>query len=113
MMPTPMWSNNTVYLIVTVGVKGLKYRVTSRKPASLKQNEFAYKFVIQIDLNAWNSRIREVILTPPKPPEIPKDFPMAILIAKPVSGLVMDRLQGKQSALVEEDLSFIWNKAKP
>jgi len=106
-MATPMWRNETVYLIISVSPKRVTPRIVTRKPTSLKQNEFAYKFTIQIDMNAWQTRIKEYELRAPNPPEIPKGFPIQTITAKVARQQVMDRLTGNtEGTLVEKAVEW-------
>ena len=82
-----------LYVVVTIGVRANKYRVITRKP-KLHQNEFAYKLNITVNLDEWKERIKEVNMTPPRPPEIPA-ISYELEIDKSTPDKVMDRLKGK------------------
>ncbi len=66
--PEEMIAYDTVYIVGTVNIRTVTYRMVNHLPKSLKPNEFAYKLELQCELDAWKSRILDVKL----PPIVPK-----------------------------------------
>jgi len=51
-----------IYIIGTVNIRTVSYRMVTRPPQNLKPNEFAYKLEIGCDMEAWKNRIMDVKL---------------------------------------------------
>lgn len=88
--------NDTVYLIVTVLKTKNTYRLVKFQPTSLKPNEFCLPFRVTIDEKEWFNRIAETMnLGKISPPEVKKMEDIGVIISKPTSEIVMDRLAGR------------------
>lgn len=81
-------ATDEIWIIIEVMKQSTKLRMTVRKPAALKPNEFAYRFKITTDFKAWEDRITSVDL----PAIFPPIKPSVVLAGRSIGDSIEDRV---------------------
>jgi hypothetical protein len=93
---------DTVYLIVTVGVRKNSYRVVTRAPKSIKQNEFIFRFSLKTDEDKWKKRVVGFDLPLINPPESVELEKLELKMGRTVGQIVADEIANRPAPGYQE-----------
>ncbi len=89
-----MNSYTYLYIIGTVNIRTVSYRMVTRLPKGLKSNEFAYKLELVCNLDSWKNRVLDVKLPVISPPEENRLAVGETILGKSLSERAIDRMSG-------------------